>query len=80
MLSRMIRNRQTGLLARTRVFWGMLAALLVCAAAQAQEVLPAPQPSLQKSPPAWLGLLVIFIMLVFVIGVSLMPSRRGHQD
>lgn len=63
-----------------RLIWAMLPALALCAVAQAQESVAAPQPSLQKSPPVWLGLLVIFIMLVMVITVSLMPSRRGHQD
>ena len=54
--------------------------LMFTAAAWAQNSQAAPQPTLQKSPPVWLGLLVIFIMLVLVISVSLMPSRRGHQD
>ncbi len=49
-------------------------------AALAQDTQAAPQPSLQKSPPIWLGILVIFIMLVLVVTVSLMPSRRSHQD
>jgi len=61
----------------------MLAAALplltMSVAAWAQST-AAPQPNLQKSPPVWLGLLVIFLMLVAVVTVSLLPSRRGHQD
>ena len=52
---------------------------LMNTAAWAQST-AAPQPTLQKSPPVWLGLLVIFLMLVGVVTVSLLPSRRGHQD
>jgi hypothetical protein len=40
----------------------------------------APQPNLLKAPPVWLGLLVMFILLAMVVSVSLMPSRRSHQD
>jgi len=40
----------------------------------------APQPSLRKSPAAWLGMLVMFLLLAIVLGISLMPSKRGHQD
>ena len=40
----------------------------------------APNPSLKKAPPAWLGMLVMFILLALVLGVSLLPSKRGHQD
>lgn len=54
--------------------------LLITASAHAQDNSPPPQPSLSKAPPVWLGLLVIFFMLVAVISVSLMPSRRTHLD
>lgn len=40
----------------------------------------APQPTLRKSPAPWLGLLVMFLLLAIVLGISLMPSKRGHQD
>jgi hypothetical protein len=40
----------------------------------------APTPSLKKSPGAWLGILVMFLLLVAVLGVSLLPSKRSHQD
>jgi hypothetical protein len=63
-----------------RVIIAGVGSLFVSAAALAQQAQAAPQPSLSKLPPVWLGLLVMFLMLVLVISVSLMPSKRGHQD
>jgi hypothetical protein len=40
----------------------------------------APSPKLQKVPPVWLGYLVMFLLLAVVLAISLMPSKRGHQD
>jgi FtsH-binding integral membrane protein len=56
-----------------------LAPLAAAAAAWAQDNAP-PQPRLSKSAPAWMGFAVMVILLALVIGVSLMPSKRGHQD
>ncbi len=39
-----------------------------------------PMPSLSRSAPPWVGYIVMFILLALVMGVSLMPSKRGHQD
>ena len=33
-----------------------------------------------KSAASWIGYLLIFVMLVLVVFVSLIPSKRGHQD
>ena len=49
-------------------------AAVVCA----QGEVPAPQ--LHRYPPIWLGYLVMFGLLTAVMLVSLMPSKRGHQD
>ena len=49
-------------------------AAVVCAQ---DEVLEA---NLRRGPPIWLGYLVMFGLLTAVILVSLMPSKRGHQD
>lgn len=55
------------------------AAILVPAAVVcAQGEVPAPQ--LHRGPPIWLGYLVMFGLLTAVMLVSLMPSKRGHQD
>ncbi len=37
-------------------------------------------PHLRRGPPVWLGYLVMFGLLTAVMLVSLMPSKRGHQD
>ena len=37
-------------------------------------------PQLQKVPPVWLGYLVMALLLAVVLAVSLMPSKRSHQD
>ena len=39
-----------------------------------------PAPVLRKTHPAWIGYVVIFVLLVMVTVVSLMPSKRSHQD
>lgn len=77
----MSRLRSTGLTRRLSLLTAALTLAFMHTAAWAQQSsAAAPQPSLQKSPPVWLGLLVIFLLLVAVVMVSLMPSRRGHQD
>jgi len=54
------------------------AAVLSPALAWAQETAP-PQPRLNRYAPAWLGFLVMFVLLGLVLFVSLLPSKRGHQ-
>ena len=41
---------------------------------------PPPEPSLRKSPAAWMGYGLMFVFFVIVVVVSLMSSKRGHQD
>ena len=55
------------------------AALPLPAAAVAQGSAP-PSPSLSKWAPPWVGYIVTVVLLALVLGVSLMPSKRGHQD
>ncbi len=57
-----------------------LFAIATATAAWAQDGNAPPQPNLNKSVPAWLGFLVMVILLALVLGVSLLPSKRGHQD
>jgi hypothetical protein len=40
----------------------------------------APAPTATKASPAWLGYLIVFVLLAAVVSVSLMPSRRSHQE
>ena len=51
------------------------AAILAPAIAWAQET-----PTLRRSQPVWMGYLIIVVLLALVMLVSLMPSKRGHQD
>lgn len=53
------------------------APLLLTSLVMAQAA--APTPTATKASPAWLGYLIVFILLAAVVSVSLMPSRRGHQ-
>jgi len=38
------------------------------------------QPSLRNAPKPWMGYLIIVVLLAVVMAISLMPSKRGHQD
>lgn len=61
----------------------MVAALpfVATAVALAQESDNAPPtPGLRKVAPVWLGYLIMVVLLGAVIVVSLLPSKRGHQD
>ncbi|MDG2292249.1 MAG: hypothetical protein P8L37_06290 [Phycisphaerales bacterium] len=47
----------------------------------ANAVLPPPTPgSNRDAPAAWVGMLLMFIIVAIIITISMMPSRRGHQD
>lgn len=39
-----------------------------------------PEPNLRKSPAAWIGFILMFLFFGIVITISLMTSKRGHQD
>ncbi|MCH8152156.1 MAG: hypothetical protein IH830_07270 [Planctomycetes bacterium] len=54
------------------------AAILAPAIAWAQQTVD--PPTLRRSQPVWLGYLIIVVLLALVMLVSLMPSKRGHQD
>ncbi len=56
-----------------------VAAVVAPVVALAQGSAP-PQPALSRSAPAWIGFFFMFVLLAIVLGVSLMPSKRGHQD
>ena len=40
----------------------------------------APSADLQKGPKIWFGYLMIFVFFAAIIVISLMPSKRSHQD
>jgi FtsH-binding integral membrane protein len=54
--------------------------LLTPAIAAAQRVTPPTTPGLRNAPAPWVGFAIMFVLLIIVIAVSLMPSKRGHQD
>jgi len=39
-----------------------------------------PPAEIRKTPPAWLGFLVMAVLSGIVIFISLMSSKRSHQD
>jgi len=57
-----------------------LAAVLVVLWPSIALAQAAPTPAIRNPPPPWIGLFTIFFFLVLVLAISLMPSKRGHQD
>jgi hypothetical protein len=39
-----------------------------------------PTPNIRKGPAAWMGFGLMFLFFAGVVLVSIMPSKRGHQD
>ena len=74
-----MRHRFEGLAARLSALVLIIVAAGAPLIAWAQSA-PPPAPRLLKTSPPWLGLAVMFVLLAFVIVVSLMPSKRTHQD
>jgi hypothetical protein len=72
------RGRLVG--AMTRAALAALAACIAHAPALASAIGAPPPPALRRSAPVWLGYLIIFALLAMVVIVSLIPSKRGHQD
>jgi len=62
-----------------RIVQFLVAAAVVLTPAVAHASAP-PQPALQRVAPAWIGFLFIFLLVSVVLAVSLMPSKRSHQD
>jgi len=60
-------------------FVAALAVLATPIAALAQDDSP-PQPVLRQAPPQWIGYAIMFVMVVIVLFLSLMSSKRSHQD
>jgi uncharacterized membrane protein YdjX (TVP38/TMEM64 family) len=69
-------SRLTPALAAVTAFAGVMA---VTVATLAQDAAP-PQPTLNRYPAVVWGYLAIFVLLGLVVGVSILPSKRGHQD
>ena len=44
------------------------------------QTVDVPDPTLRPPSAVWLGYAVMFTLAAVVIAVSLMPSKRSHQD
>ncbi len=42
--------------------------------------MPPPEPSMRKSPAAWMGFGLMFLFFAAIVTINLMSSKRGHQD
>lgn len=71
-------NRVKHTIDRALSLFATLAILAWPAIAAAQTA--APSPALRRTPPVWLGLMIMALLLAMVLAVSLMPSKRSHQD
>ena len=71
---------------RLRTILGMFSVPGLCSAvaiaAEAPAGLPPPpNPNQNQNAPAvWVGMLLMFIIVAVIVSISMMPSRRGHQD
>jgi hypothetical protein len=63
-----------------RAATALIAGLVLCWPAIALAQTAAPPPNLRTVPAPWIGLLVMGLLLVMVVSISLMPSKRTHQD
>jgi hypothetical protein len=61
------------------LFYAFLGTTIVSSVVSATTTIP-PEPSLRKSPAAWIGFILMFLFFGIVITISLMTSKRGHQD
>jgi hypothetical protein len=57
-----------------------LAPLVVTAISSAQEQLAPPQPAFEPKTSPVIGYLVIAVLFGIIVALSLMPSKRSHQD
>ena len=63
--------------------WLACSSLLLLAqiAVAAPAAIAPPQPTMNKNAPAaWIGMLLMVVIVGVILAISLMPSRRGHQD
>ena len=61
------------------LFYAFLGTTLMSSVVSASATIP-PEPSLRKSPAAWVGFILMFLFFGIVITISLISSKRGHQD
>ncbi len=61
------------------LLYALLCSHLFASVVSATTTAP-PEPNLRKSPAAWIGFILMFLFFGIVITISLMTSKRGHQD
>jgi hypothetical protein len=68
--------------ARKRLMTAVLASPLWLSSATllAQEANAPPAPSLNRTQSPLLGFGIMFLLAAAVVAISLMPSKRSHQD
>jgi len=74
-----LRNALCKLSARASVIALPLLMAGTVLAQDAREGAP-PSPTLQRGGGAWLSYLIIFVLVAMVVTISLLPSKRSHQD
>lgn len=81
-MSALLQTISTAIRTGGRTLWlaAFTVILTVPASVWAQQATPAPQPSLKKFPAPWIGMAFMFLMAAIVVVISLMPSKRSHQD
>ncbi len=67
------------MLSTRTMIYACLCSTLIAVAVSAASTIP-PEPTLRKPPAAWIGFLLMFLFFGIVIAISLMSSKRGHQD
>jgi hypothetical protein len=67
-------------LAAAAMTLGVHAAAASGAPAAGGEGVAPPMPTLSAGKPVWLGFAVMFVLVAIVVAVSIMPSKRSHQD
>ncbi len=67
------------LVCRALLAWCTLVAA-VPATALAQALATPREPRVSRTYPVFVGYLFMFLMIAIIIGISLMPSKRAHQD
>ena len=59
---------------------GVLVMTAVSTAQQSYPNYPAPTPNASSPPKVWGSYLILAVLVGAVLGISLTPSKRGHQD
>lgn len=58
----------------------MAACVLLLTAGEAAAQVAPPQPPLTRTSAVWIGYMVMLLLGMLVLGISLYPSKRSHQD